>query len=58
MSEHAEPVGQEGVAPRPASLFSFFNVFAAIVILGGLVITVLRFTKGLGAVTNLDHSNP
>ncbi|NOX33676.1 MAG: Ni/Fe-hydrogenase cytochrome b subunit [Deltaproteobacteria bacterium] len=35
-----------------------FNVVAAIIILVGLVITVLRFTKGIGAVTNLDNNNP
>jgi len=35
-----------------------FNIVAGVIILAGLVITVLRFTKGLGAVTNLDDNNP
>ena len=35
-----------------------FNIVAGVIILAGLIITVLRFTKGLGAVTNLDDNNP
>ena len=35
-----------------------FNVFAGIVLVIGSVITVLRFTKGLGAVSNLSDNNP
>ena len=35
-----------------------FNVISGIIILVGLVLTVLRFTKGIGAVTNLDDNNP
>lgn len=35
-----------------------FNVVAGIIIVVGLIITVLRFTGGLGAVTNLDDNNP
>lgn len=40
------------------SILTPFNIVAGIIILAGLVITVLRFTKGLGAVTNLDDNNP
>jgi Ni/Fe-hydrogenase subunit HybB-like protein len=40
------------------SLLTPFNVFAGIVLVIGSVITVLRFTKGLGAVTNLSDNNP
>jgi Ni/Fe-hydrogenase subunit HybB-like protein len=40
------------------SFFTPFNIIAGIIILFGLVITVLRFTKGIGAVTNLDNNNP
>jgi len=40
------------------SIFTPFNIVAGIIILAGLVITILRFTKGLGAVTNLDDNNP
>ena len=39
-------------------IFTPFNVIAGIIILVGLVLTVLRFTKGIGAVTNLDDNNP
>jgi Ni/Fe-hydrogenase subunit HybB-like protein len=35
-----------------------FNIIAGIIVLIGLVITALRFTKGLGAVTNLSDYNP
>ncbi len=35
-----------------------FNVIAGIILLAGAVITLLRFTKGIGAVTNLDNNNP
>jgi Ni/Fe-hydrogenase subunit HybB-like protein len=39
-------------------MFTPFNLIAGAIILCGLVITVLRFTGGLGAVTNLDDNNP
>lgn len=35
-----------------------FNMITAIVLFGGLILTVLRFTQGIGAVTNLDNNNP
>ena len=35
-----------------------FNIIAGIIIIIGLYVTVLRFTKGLGAVTNLSDYNP
>jgi Ni/Fe-hydrogenase subunit HybB-like protein len=40
------------------SLFTPFNVVVGIIIMIGAVITFLRFTKGLGGVTNLsdDHA--
>ena len=34
------------------------NVITAIILLVGLFITVLRFTKGIGSVTALDDNNP
>ena len=43
---------------RDNKLFTPFNVITGIIILVGLVLTVLRFTKGIGAVTNLDDNNP
>ncbi len=39
-------------------LFTPFNIVAGIIIAVGLIITFLRFTKGIGAVTNLDNNNP
>ncbi len=35
-----------------------FNVITGVILVIGLVLTVLRFTKGIGAVTNLDNNNP
>jgi Ni/Fe-hydrogenase subunit HybB-like protein len=35
-----------------------FNVVAGIIVLVGLIITVIRFTQGLGATTNLSDYNP
>ncbi len=50
-------MSEEAVAvERP--LLNPFNVVAGLIILMGLVLTFLRFTKGLGTVTNLDDNNP
>jgi len=38
--------------------FTPFNIVAGIIVLVGLVVTVLRFTGGLAAVTNLSDYNP
>lgn len=46
------------IAMSRQSLFTPFNVVAGVVVLVGLVITFLRFTKGLGAVTHLSDYNP
>ncbi len=35
-----------------------FNIVTGVILLVGFILTVARFTGGLGAVTNLDHSNP
>ena len=40
------------------SIFTPFNVITGVIILCGIIITVLRFTGGLAAVTNLDNNNP
>jgi Ni/Fe-hydrogenase subunit HybB-like protein len=40
------------------SIFSPFNMVAGVILLIGGIITILRFTKGLGAVTNLDNNYP
>jgi Ni/Fe-hydrogenase subunit HybB-like protein len=47
--------GQPNNAKRP--LFGPFNVIAGLIILVGLFLAFKRFTGGLGAVTNLDHTN-
>jgi Ni/Fe-hydrogenase subunit HybB-like protein len=38
--------------------FTPFHVITGIILVIGFVLTVLRFTKGIGAVTNLDNNNP
>jgi Ni/Fe-hydrogenase subunit HybB-like protein len=40
------------------SLLTPFNIAAGIILLVGAFVTVLRFTKGLGGVTNLSDDNP
>ncbi len=37
---------------------SVVNIITGIILVIGLYLTVLRFTKGIGAVTNLDNNNP
>jgi Ni/Fe-hydrogenase subunit HybB-like protein len=37
---------------------STINVITGIILFVGLILTVLRFTQGIGAVTNLDNNNP
>jgi Ni/Fe-hydrogenase subunit HybB-like protein len=48
----------EETTPGRKSFFSLFNVCAGIIVVIGLYITYLRFTGGLGAVTNLSDYNP
>jgi Ni/Fe-hydrogenase subunit HybB-like protein len=45
-------------ATTSKSFLTPFNVVAGIIIILGLIVTVLRFTGGLGAVTNLSDYNP
>ena len=40
------------------SYFSPFNLIAGIIVIIGLILTFLRFTRGLGPVTNLSDYNP
>ncbi|WP_035257475.1 sulfate respiration complex protein HmcC [Desulfatirhabdium butyrativorans] len=44
------------IAKKP--VFTPFNLLAGIIVAIGLLITVLRFTGGLAAVTNLSDDNP
>jgi Ni/Fe-hydrogenase subunit HybB-like protein len=46
------------VEDKKGKLLTPFNIIAGIIFLIGLPLTYLRFTGGLAAVTNLDHSNP
>jgi Ni/Fe-hydrogenase subunit HybB-like protein len=46
------------VTATRSTLFTPFNVVSGLIVLLGLVITVLRFTGGLAAVTNLSDNNP
>jgi Ni/Fe-hydrogenase subunit HybB-like protein len=39
-------------------MFTPFNVITGIILVMGLILTILRFTQGIGAVTNLDNNNP
>lgn len=48
--------GSTNTVQRP--LLSLSNVVTGVIFLVGLWITYLRFTGGLGAVTNLDNNNP
>ncbi len=43
---------------KALSLCTPGNVITAVILLAGLVVTLLRFTQGIGAVTNLDDNNP
>ncbi len=49
---------QHSAAPLHQSYFTPFNIVSGLIIAMGLVLTILRFTGGLGAVTHLDHNNP
>ena len=40
------------------SVLTPFNMVAGMILIVGIVVTILRFTKGLGSVTNLSDYNP
>ena len=48
----------EQTKPSKKAWLTPFNVISTIIILIGLPLTYLRFTGGLGAVSNLDNNNP
>ena len=48
----------EKAAVASKSFFTPFNVVAGIIVIIGLILTALRFTGGLAAVTNLSDYNP
>ena len=49
-------MSQEHVVAR--TIFTPFNVVTGIILAIGGILTIMRFTMGLGAVTNLSHYNP
>lgn len=48
---------KEELKPK-GPLWTPFNLLAAFIIGGGVIITIIRFVKGLGAVTNLNQAYP
>ena len=50
-------MSEETIAAK-RSLFTPFNIITGIIVIIGLILTFLRFTQGLGAVTNLSNDNP
>ena len=48
----------EETANTGNSFFKPFNIISGIIVIIGIVLTVLRFTGGLSAVTNLSDYNP
>jgi Ni/Fe-hydrogenase subunit HybB-like protein len=50
-------MSQEAATAR-GNIFSPFNMVAGIIVVIGLIVTVIRFTSGLAATTNLSANNP
>ena len=48
----------EDTAETGKSYFSAFNIIAGLIVIMGLILTVIRFTGGLAATTNLSDYNP
>ncbi|AOY57587.1 sulfate respiration complex protein HmcC [Desulfococcus multivorans] len=51
-------VAKKSFFPTDRSLYTPFNVVCGVILLVGLLLTVMRFTGGLAAVTNLDDNYP
>ncbi|WP_300454874.1 sulfate respiration complex protein HmcC [Desulfobacula sp.] len=59
MSEQDGVATQEnGAMDEKNVFFTPFNVIAGGIVIVGLLLTILRFTKGLGTVTNLSNTQP
>ncbi|MHC1788104.1 sulfate respiration complex protein HmcC [Solidesulfovibrio sp.] len=43
---------------KNGSLLTPFNIIAGIILAAGVVATIMRFTMGIGSVTNLSDNNP
>ncbi len=50
MTTQAPPIDKKYLTP--------FNLIAGLILVIGAAVVLLRFVKGLGATTNLDHNNP
>jgi Ni/Fe-hydrogenase subunit HybB-like protein len=48
----------EGIRSEANNRFSRFNIIAGAIVVMGIILTILRFTKGLGPVSNLSDYNP
>lgn len=48
----------QNASQESRSLLTPFNVISGLIILLGLWLTFMRFTRGLGSVTNLDQNTP
>jgi Ni/Fe-hydrogenase subunit HybB-like protein len=51
-------MSQQAAADHRGTLFTPFNVIAGMIVIMGLILSVIRFTKGLDAATNLSDYNP
>ena len=58
MSEQEAVAADQNVVAENKTLFTPFNVITGVIVIVGIVLTILRFTMGLGAVTNLSHTQP
>lgn len=57
MSEQTAAI-KKTIFPADKSLYTPFNITVGIIMIIGLFLTILRFTGGLSAVTNLDDNYP
>jgi hypothetical protein len=57
MSEDAATMGKPKLSPFKI-VASPFNVVAGVILIVGVILTILRFTLGLDAVTNLSITTP
>jgi len=55
--EHPTPTPPVSTTGRD-TVFTPFNIVAGIIIFLGCILTVLRFVKGIGGVSNLNDTNP
>ncbi len=58
MSETKAVAADQNLAVENKTLFTPFNVIAGVIVIVGIVLTILRFTMGLGTVTNLSNTQP